>query len=341
MLATVAVVAWFAGFGTGDSKAGQVTGAAGTVGTATSAAQAATSAGTSGAGNVVGTAPSPSSGSLSSPSSPASSRSGTAGGTSSGSRASGSSGSSSSKPAPATGSSSIAAAPGSHLITIVNADHQTIWAATNPNAEHPIPVTGWQLAPGQSVTFAVPKGWGGRVWGRTGCLFNAAGSGHCQTGDCGGVFQCRGTGGTPATLAELTFDSFDGLDFYDVSLVDGSNLPMYINTTHRVGPDPVTSNGCYQGACTKPIVCPAAMQVKVGGQQVACTTACAAFGTDDYCCRGKWSGRENCIPAKWPVDYAKQVFKDAEPYAYSYAFDDSATMACKGGCDYRIVFGVT
>jgi hypothetical protein len=235
----------------------------------------------------------------------------------------------------------VAAPAGSHLITIVNADDQTIWAATNPNAKHPIPTTGWRLAPGQSVTFAVPAGWGGRVWGRTGCTFDAAGAGHCQSGDCGGEFQCRGTGATPATLAELTLDSFDGLDFYDVSLVDGSNLPMYINTTHRVGSDPVSSNGCYQGACTKAIVCPSAMQVKAGSQIVACETACSAFGGDAYCCTGAWAGRQNCDPAKWPVDYAKLVFKDAEPYAYSYAFDDSATMACKGGCDYRITFGIT
>ena len=227
---------------------------------------------------------------------------------------------------------------GERLITIVNADNQTIWAATNPNAQHPIPVTGWKLAPGQSVSFTVPAGWGGRVWGRTGCSFNASGSGHCQTGDCGGVFQCQGTGATPATLAELTLDSFDGLDFYDVSLVDGSNLPMYINTTHRADADPITANGCYQGACTKAIVCPSAMQVDGGA---ACETACAAFNTDAYCCRNAWSGRANCNPAKWPVDYAKLVFKDAEPYAYSYAYDDSATMACKGGCYYRITFGIT
>lgn len=241
----------------------------------------------------------------------------------------------------ATGSASVARPAGSHLITIVNNDDQTIWAATNPDAQHPIPTTGWRLAPGQSVTFDVPQGWGGRVWGRTGCTFSASGTGHCLSGDCGGIFQCRGTAPPPATLAELTLDSFDGLDFYDVSLVDGSNLPMYINTSHRVGADPVSQTGCYQGACTKPIACPGPMQVKAGGQAVACTTACAAFGGDAYCCRGAWSGRQNCDPAKWPVDYAKLVYKDAEPYAYSYAFDDSATMSCKGDCDYRIVFGVT
>ena len=234
-----------------------------------------------------------------------------------------------------------AVATGAHLITIVNDWNETIWAATNQNSQHPIPVTGWKLAPGQSVSFSVPAGWGGRIWGRTGCSFNSAGDGSCQTGDCGGVFQCQGSGATPATLAELTLDSFDGLDFYDVSMVDGSNLPMYINTSHSETADPVSTSGCYEGACTKAVVCPSGMQVKASGQYVACETACAAFGGDAYCCTGSWSGRANCIPANWPIDYAKLVFKDAEPYAYSYAFDDSATMSCKTDCYYRIVFGIT
>ena len=233
---------------------------------------------------------------------------------------------------------STPAPAGYRQITIVNAVNQTVWAAINQNAQYPLPVSGWKLDPGQSVTFAVPQAWGGRVWGRTGCDFNSSGVGHCQTGDCGNVFQCKGTGATPATLAELTLDSYDGLDFYDVSMVDGSNLPMYINTTHRSDADPISADGCYQGTCTTAVQCPSAMVVDGGA---ACETACAAFGTDDYCCRGSWSGRAACDPAKWPVDYAKIVWKDAEPYAYSYAYDDSATMACKGGCNYKITFGIT
>jgi hypothetical protein len=31
----------------------------------------------------------------------------------------------------------------------------------------------------------------------------------------------------------------------------------------------------------------------------------------------------------------------AAPYAYSYAFDDAATMPCKGAGDYRVTFGTT
>jgi hypothetical protein len=243
--------------------------------------------------------------------------------------------------AAATTASAANAPAGDRLITIVNDWNETIWAATNPNAQYAIPVTGWELQPGQSVTFAVNQHWGGRVWGRTGCSFNSAGNGHCASGDCGGVFQCQGSEGGPTTLAELTLDAWDGMDFYDVSMVDGANLPMYINTTHRQGTDPISSNGCYQGQCTTAVNCPSAMQVKADGQTVACEPACSAFGGDAYCCTGAWAGRQNCDPAKWPVDYAKLVFKDAEPYAYSYAFDDSATMSCSGGCNYRITFGIT
>jgi hypothetical protein len=83
------------------------------------------------------------------------------------------------------------------------------------------------------------------------------------------------------------------------------------------------------------------LRVKAGGHVVACESACLRFGTDQYCCRGKWSSRAQCNPAKWPVDYAR-VFKRAEPYAYSYVDDDATSVyVCKGRCDYRIVFGIT
>ena len=73
----------------------------------------------------------------------------------------------------------------------------------------------------------------------------------------------------------------------------------------------------------------------------SCISACARLGTDQYCCRGQWSSRAACDPAKWPVDYAA-VFKRAEPYAYSYVDDDATSVfTCKGVCDYRVTFGIT
>ncbi|WP_459179349.1 thaumatin family protein [Streptomyces sp.] len=239
-----------------------------------------------------------------------------------------------------TATKSAAGAAGTRTFAFANRLGQTVWLAATKGDKHPLATTGWVLRPGGSVSVTVPEGWGGRFWGRTGCSFDAAGQGHCQTGDCAGGFQCAGSGATPATLAEFALGAWGGMDFYDVSMVDGSNLPMYINITHGTTKDPVSTAGCSAAGCTKPVTCPSAMQTKAGGRVVACKNPCAAFGGDTYCCRGAWAGRENCVPSRWPVDYT-QVFKKAEPYAYSYAFDDAATMSCRGGCDYRVTFGVS
>ena len=74
---------------------------------------------------------------------------------------------------------------------------------------------------------------------------------------------------------------------------------------------------------------------------VGCISACGRFGADEYCCRGTWSSRSVCDPKKWPIDYAA-VFKRAEPFAYSYAYDDATSVfTCYGDCNYQITFGVT
>ena len=229
------------------------------------------------------------------------------------------------------------------LVTFVNQMAQTIWVAAAPNANTPLAATGWMLPAGQSVTITTPNNLNTRFWGRTGCVFDSAGAGHCQTGDCGGLFQCKGWGTIPATLAEVNFDAWDGLDFYDVSMVDGSNLPLYINITKSSGgtKDKISPNGCVAAGCTKPVACPSALDVKAGGAVVGCISACARLGGDQYCCRGQWSSRSACDPTKWPVDYA-EVFKSAEPYAYSYVDDDATSVfTCSGVCDYRITFGIT
>ena len=229
------------------------------------------------------------------------------------------------------------------LVTFVNQMSQTIWVAAAPNASTPLAAPGWVLPAGQSVTITTPNNLNTRFWGRTGCVFDSAGVGHCQTGDCGGLFQCKGWGTIPATLAEVNFDAWDGLDFYDVSMVDGSNLPMWINILRSSGgtKDKISQNGCVPAGCTKPVNCPSALGVTAGGAVVGCISACARLGGDQYCCRGQWSSRSACDPAKWPVDYAA-VFKSAEPYAYSYVDDDATSVfTCSGVCDYRITFGLS
>jgi Thaumatin family len=224
-------------------------------------------------------------------------------------------------------------------ITLVNRTDVTIWPAAWPGSV--TGRTGWRLDPGTRVTITVAGDWNARLWGRTGCRFDAAGRGSCETGDCGGRFQCRGWGAIPATLAEYDLGAYDHLDFYDVSMVDGSNLPMYINTASGTTPDRISAKGCESGhGCTRTVRCPKVLQVHRGGHLVACISPCARFGTDRYCCRGQFA--VGCNPATtWPIDYAG-LFKRAEPYAYSWSGDDATSVfTCAGGCDYRITFGVT
>ena len=251
--------------------------------------------------------------------------------------------SSKSPSAPAVSEPPPSGAAGSRLVTFANRMQQTIWVAASPDPGQPLAATGWVLPAGQTVTITVPNRWNGRFWGRTGCVFNGSGVGRCQTGDCGGLFQCTGYGQIPATLAEYDMDAWDNLDFYDVSMVDGSNLPMYINIAKSTGGtvDKISPDGCGPAGCTKPVDCPSVLDVKVGAAVVGCISACARLGGDQYCCQGPYAPRADCDPAKWPVDYAA-VFKRAEPYAYSYVDDDATSVfTCSGYCDYRITFGIT
>jgi hypothetical protein len=233
------------------------------------------------------------------------------------------------------GATPAQAAAHSREFTVVNKLSETVWIAAWQQTAHPaLHRTGWTVKPGASVTITVPNKWNGRIWARTGCEF-VHGKGHCVTGDCAGRYQCRGYGALPATLAEFNLDAWKHLDFYDVSLVDGSNVPMWINTTHGTR-DALTKYGCSAAGCTKDVVCPAKLTVAHG-----CISPCAQFGTARYCCAGKYA--VGCSPAKtWPINYAKKVFKKAEPFAYSWSGDDaSSTFTCTGWCDYRIVLGTT
>ncbi|CAK9158275.1 unnamed protein product [Ilex paraguariensis] len=112
--------------------------------------------------------------------------------------------------------------------TLTNNCPYTIWPGTLAGAGTPqLPTTGFQLNSGQSVKIPTVPGWSGRIWARTGCTFDASGVGSCQTGDCGGRMECDGMGASPpASLFEITLGKGDEKDFYDVSIVDGYNLPL-------------------------------------------------------------------------------------------------------------------
>lgn len=93
----------------------------------------------------------------------------------------------------------------------------------------------------------------------SGCEFDSAGKGTCDTGDCGGALKCGGSGGNPpATLAEITLHGADGNDFYDISLVDGYNLPLAMTPAGGTGK-------CGAPECSSNLndMCPEVLQVCV------------------------------------------------------------------------------
>ncbi len=230
---------------------------------------------------------------------------------------------------------------GGRTFSFTNNCADPVWAgALNGNPKYLLPEGGgFKLDPGASHSFTLPTEWGGRFWGRTGCVFDAQGMGPCETADCGNKEKCGGAGGKPpATLAEFQLAGFGGKDFYDISLVDGYNLPMRITPvpgTFTIS-DPNNPYDCGSPGCSSDLnaTCPAELQQKnAGGEVVACLSACEKFGTDPYCCKGANNTPDTCPPTNYSM-----IFKDACPTAYSYAYDDqSSTFTCLGG-SYEITF---
>jgi hypothetical protein len=236
-----------------------------------------------------------------------------------------------------------ARAAGTRTFTFVNNTSQTIWAGAQGNSGQIAPGNGgWVMAPGATYTVTVADTWGGRFWGRTYCNFNSAGAGSCETGDCGGVLQCNGAGGVPpASLAEFTLGGSTGNDFYDVSFVDGFNVPMTVTPVGGAQPTPGNLYWCGVAGCGTDLNpnCPSALRTTdASGRIIACKSACEAFNTDQYCCRGAFGTPATCNPANWPVDYAS-YFKSACPSAYSYAYDDPTSTFQDKGASFNITFG--
>lgn len=202
--------------------------------------------------------------------------------------------------------------------------------------------TGWEAAPDTSVTFSVPDNWqAGRIWGRRDCDFSTnPGPNSCLDGGCNGGLECdpnTGSGVPPATLAEFSLNQNSGLDYYDVSLVDGYNLPISI--TNNVG-CPVTNCPVDLGPnCPAPLIGP----FDSTGFPVGCKSACEANLDGDpsnspNCCTGQYDTLQTC-PSSGVTYYS--YFKSNCPNAYCYAFDDSTalfTCPASNNAEYTVTF---
>lgn len=211
----------------------------------------------------------------------------------------------------------------SRVFTIINDCKMTIWPAITPGDN--FGGGGFELKPRQTAVLTAPTGWIGRIWARTGCQFDSSGVGTCQTGACGTALKCGASGDPPASLAEFTLGP---LDFYDVSLVDGFNVPVVVTPLNGKG-------NCTVAGCDTDLLnsCPAELALRSGKSVVACRSACDVFDTDQYCCRGVYGNPVTCAPT-----YYSQKFKAACPGAYSYAYDDPTSIFTCTDSDYVITF---
>ncbi|OMO81843.1 Thaumatin [Corchorus capsularis] len=228
---------------------------------------------------------------------------------------------------------------GAHMatISIKNNCPYTIWPGilTGNNGAQLGANSGFDLAQQATKSVDVPATWiAGLIWARTGCSSNS-GTFSCATANCGsGQVACNGHGAAPpVTLAEFTLSAANNAnqDTYDISNVDGFNLPLSIS------PQGGSGATCKTTSCQKDInaACPAALAKKGSdGATIACKSACVAFNEPQYCCTGEFEPRGACKPSTY-----SQFFKEQCPQAYSYAQDDqSSTFTCSGKPDYLVTF---
>ncbi|KAL4079420.1 thaumatin [Scleroderma citrinum] len=226
-------------------------------------------------------------------------------------------------------------------VTVSNLCSFTIWPAMfTAIGTPPSYPTGWEAASGTTVSFTVPENWSSaRIWGRRNCNFtHNSGTNNCLDGGCNGGLQCNGIGAPPATLAEFTLNP-NGQDYYDISLVDGYNLPVSI-----------TSNaGCPVADCPIDLgpSCPIPLRgpIDSAGTTVGCLSACEANidgnpSNSPNCCTGQYSTPATC-PSSGVQYY--NYFKSNCPNSYCYAYDESSGTAlwtCDGsrGPAYTITF---
>ncbi|CAE7187849.1 unnamed protein product [Rhizoctonia solani] len=243
----------------------------------------------------------------------------------------------------------ILAVAGSALgrtFTVYNACPFTVWPAifTDLNVGTSVPSieNGWEAPAYSKRSFTVPDDWkAGRIWGRTQCDFSTnPGIKSCLTGGCNGGLVCdsrTGVGLPPVTFAEFTLGA-NQVDYTDVSLVDGFNLPVKISNTA----------GCKVSECTVNLNtdCPEPLKgpVDSSGTVAACKSACLAQisppSNSPSCCTGDFQTPATCPPSG--VEYYS-YFKQRCPTAYVYAYDDSndtSLLVCPSSkkADYTVTF---
>jgi len=218
------------------------------------------------------------------------------------------------------------------VFTLINKCSYAVWPAsltTSTNAT--LPTTGLILMSGKTSTVTAPDTWSGSFWGRTDCNIDSATEKFsCVAGNCrSGKLARNGKGPEqPTTLAHFSLSGDGGLDFYNVSVVDGFNVPILVVPVGGFGKN-CSSTGCPVDLNNE---CPTHLRVCNKSKVVACQGVCSALKLKPFCCV-KYSYPETCELRSYSL-----VFKRACPDAYSYPYDyGTKTFSCSSE-SYGIIF---
>ncbi|MBC8071643.1 MAG: hypothetical protein IAG13_25180 [Deltaproteobacteria bacterium] len=225
--------------------------------------------------------------------------------------------------------------PGDRCLRFVNACDAPIWIGASGEVEPADAFDGLgMLAPQACVAIGVHAIAGGRAYGRTDCVDQL----------------CTSDGGAGrGTLVQLALPA-DGIDTYDVSLVDGFNLPMAMAP---VGFDP---RDLPAGVC-RAASCAADLRVACGeglartnddGDIAWCESICRACGACEACDDCSDPAAPACTPCgatastccsetRCASNAYTELWKSLCPDAITYSGEGTA-FTCDRRSDFDIVF---
>ncbi|KAI3419405.1 hypothetical protein GPALN_006649 [Globodera pallida] len=143
----------------------------------------------------------------------------------------------------------------------------------------------------------------------------------------------------PISLFEWTFDA-DGKQTFDVSYVDGANVPISVHVPNCTS---VTYDNKLGNSLDKLVDgMPDAMKMVDSNGKKRVKSVCLAYGTDSVCCRNAHDQPTTCGRAhNWTADQIAgyNAMLAAFPTSYNYAYDDrNATKVCWSCTNFRIGF---
>ncbi|CAE5963653.1 unnamed protein product [Arabidopsis arenosa] len=218
---------------------------------------------------------------------------------------------------------------------IENKCEYTIWPATY-GYKRSLETTGFVLEKGETRTIKAPPSWTGRFWGRTICSTNSTGAFSCATGDCAsGKIKCLGNPIDPTTVAEFNLASYSDVDYYDVNVINGYNLPLLVTPENK---------NCRSTGCVVDMneTCPSELMVNSNSLRshhpIACMTTCQRYQLPELCCVGLSSGMV-VPPGICKRTIYSRTFNQACPSAYSYIYDfDNSSFTCPYFSNFVITF---